>query len=268
MRRREFIAVLGGVAATWADRGARAAVHSDSKDRRVAGAGRTIWKDSGSSRRSGSGSRFSAGPKAATSGQIIAGWSVISIAIRTIAKEVVEQQPEVIFVESTLGVAALSSSVSSLNTMPAFEPASSFASFALRSTSGSARRILAVELQQVKHMEDRVGHRAPSVERFEHGDAVGSGHSSLAVQGERLGAQLGGHRSDLGIAIGPVKAAAGEQVHGRTVPAHDQPISVVLNLVHPAGPGRRLGGNGRDAGGDKSVSPDEGSGHAGEIAVC
>jgi hypothetical protein len=35
-------------------------------------------------------------------------------------------------------------------------------------------KILAVELQQVKCMEDRVGRRAPAVERFEHGDAVGA----------------------------------------------------------------------------------------------
>jgi hypothetical protein len=27
-------------------------------------------------------------------------------------------------------------------------------------------------------------------------------------------------------------AAAGEQTHGRTVPLHDEPITVVLDLVH------------------------------------
>jgi hypothetical protein len=52
------------------------------------------------------------------------------------------------------------------------------------------------------------------------------------------------------------------------VPAHDQPIAVVLNFVHPVGPGRRLVSKGLDAWGDKSVSADEGSGHAGEIAAC
>jgi hypothetical protein len=50
------------------------------------------------------------------------------------------------------------------------------------------------------------------------------------------------------ITVDPVVAAAREQVHGRAVPAHDQPIAVVLDLVHPAGPGGRLVSKGRDAG--------------------
>jgi hypothetical protein len=37
-------------------------------------------------------------------------------------------------------------------------------------------------------------------------------------------------------------AAAGEQPHGVAGAADDQPISVVLDLVHPARPGWRLGG--------------------------
>jgi len=57
-------------------------------------------------------------------------------------------------------------------------------------------------------------------------------------------------------------------VHGSTVSAHDQPIAVVLDVVHPVGPGRWLVGNGRDERGDKSVSPNVGSSHAGEIAAC
>jgi hypothetical protein len=38
------------------------------------------------------------------------------------------------------------------------------------------------------------------------------------------------------ISIGPIMAAAGEQANGLAVPTHDQPIAVVLDLVHPVGP--------------------------------
>jgi hypothetical protein len=36
-------------------------------------------------------------------------------------------------------------------------------------------------------------------------------------------------------------------------PAHNEPVAVVLDLVHPVGPGRRLGGNGRDAGVNEAI---------------
>ena len=42
-------------------------------------------------------------------------------------------------------------------------------------------KIPAVELQQVKCMEDRIGRRAPAMERFEYGDAVGAGDGGLAA---------------------------------------------------------------------------------------
>jgi hypothetical protein len=47
----------------------------------------------------------------------------------------------------------------------------------------------------------------------------------------RAGAQLGGHRGDSGITIGPVIAAAGEQAHHPAVPAHDQAVAIVLDLA-------------------------------------
>jgi hypothetical protein len=70
------------------------------------------------------------------------------------------------------------------------------------------------------------------------------------------------------IALGPVIAATGEQMHGGAVPAHDQPIAVVLDLVHPVGSGGRLDGKRGDAGGDKSVGAGRASGRAGEITAC
>jgi hypothetical protein len=78
------------------------------------------------------------------------------------------------------------------------------------------------------------------------------------VHCERPGPQLGRHRGDRRTAIGPVKAAAGEQPHGLALPAHDQAVSIVLDLVHPVGPGGRLGS---DAGLDKAIGADA-SGHA------
>jgi hypothetical protein len=47
-----------------------------------------------------------------------------------------------------------------------------------------------------------------------------------------------------------------EQGHQLALAADDQPIAVMLDLVHPFGPGRRLVGKRRDAGGDKSITPD------------
>jgi hypothetical protein len=70
---------------------------------------------------------------------------------------------------------------------------------------------------------------------------------------------------DRGIAVCPVVAAAGEQAHGSAVATHDQPIAVVLDLVHPVGPGRRLGGKGRDAGIDEAVGTDAAGDHGIEI---
>jgi hypothetical protein len=96
---------------------------------------------------------------------------------------------------------------------------------------------------------------------------MGARDCGLAVQRERPGAQLGSHRGDRGIALGPIMPAAREQAHGLALPAHDQPIAVVLDLVHPVRAGRWLVGEGGDAGGDKSVGTCEGGNDAGAIAV-
>ena len=51
------------------------------------------------------------------------------------------------------------------------------------------------------------------------------------------------------------------------VPAHDQPISIMLDLVHPAWPRRRLGGQGRDAGIDEAVGADAAGERAAKIGA-
>jgi hypothetical protein len=43
-------------------------------------------------------------------------------------------------------------------------------------------------------------------------------------------------------------AAACEKPHCVAIAAHDQPIAVVLDLMHPSGRGWRLGGQRRNAG--------------------
>jgi hypothetical protein len=105
---------------------------------------------------------------------------------------------------------------------------------ALAERQGS--KILAVQFQQIERVKDRAGRKAPVVERFEHSDADGIGDCSLAVQGERLGAQLGGRRGDCRIAVGPVMAAAREEVYRLAVAAHDQAIAIVFDLVHRSSP--------------------------------
>ena len=42
-------------------------------------------------------------------------------------------------------------------------------------------------------------------------------------------------------AVGPIMAVAGEAADPRAIPAHHQPIAVVLDLVNPERAGRRLG---------------------------
>jgi DNA methylase len=126
--------------------------------------------------------------------------------------------------------------------------------------------ILAVELQQVERVQPRIRDLVPTVGRVEHGDSVGT-DDRFTVQGERRGTHRGRGRSDGRISIGPIMAAAGEQANGLAVPTHDQPIAVVLDLVHPVGPGRRLGGQRGDAGLDKAIGADAVRRHGRELAA-
>jgi hypothetical protein len=130
---------------------------------------------------------------------------------------------------------APSSSVCSLRTIPAGFRANSLASFALRALRGWASGPRPVELQKVEGVQDRLAGLVTAMQGLEDGDTVGTDHHGLAVDRERPGAQLARRRGDGGIAIGPIMTAAREEAHNRAVPAHDQPIAVVLDLVHPDG---------------------------------
>jgi hypothetical protein len=67
-------------------------------------------------------------------------------------------------------------------------------------------------------------------------------HRRLAVDRERFGPQLRRGARDRRVSIGPIIAPPGKQAHHLADTADDQPVTVVLDLVDPAGPGRRLGG--------------------------
>jgi hypothetical protein len=57
-------------------------------------------------------------------------------------------------------------------------------------------------------------------------------------------------------------AAAREKAHRLAIAANDQPVSVMLDLVHPVRAGRRLGSTGRNAGVDEAIGTDAGSGES------
>jgi hypothetical protein len=58
---------------------------------------------------------------------------------------------------------------------------------------------------------------------------------------------------DRRVAGAPVVTVAREQPHRVALPPDLEAIAVVLDLVHPIGAGRRLGGARRDAGQDEPV---------------
>src|ERR1700704_5486659 len=60
------------------------------------------------------------------------------------------------------------------------------------------------------------------------------------------------------------RSNAREQAHSPAVPAHDQPIAVMFDLVHPVRP--RLGGEGGNAGLDKAFGENAPRDHSCEIA--
>jgi hypothetical protein len=76
--------------------------------------------------------------------------------------------------------------------------------------------------------------------------------TALAVQGERRAAESSRRADDRRIALAPVVAAPREQAHLVALTPHLQPISVVLDLVHPSRPRRHSVRAGGHAGIDES----------------
>src|SRR6516162_9954785 len=108
-------------------------------------------------------------------------------------------------------------------------------------------------MEMVEGVQDGLGNCPAPVERSEHGDAVRAAHRGLAVNGERLGPELRCGPRDRRVTPAPVIASAGEQADGVAVISDNEAIAIVLDLVHPVGPGWRLGGTGGDAGLNEAV---------------
>jgi hypothetical protein len=67
--------------------------------------------------------------------------------------------------------------------------------------------------------------------------AVLSANHDLAVDQERVSLQASGSFDNGREAVGPVVAVAGEAANARAVPAHHQPVAVMLDFVDPRCPG-------------------------------
>jgi hypothetical protein len=71
---------------------------------------------------------------------------------------------------------------------------------------------------------------------LEHGRAAGD--HGLAVDQERRGLDAARSVNDACEAVGPIMTVAGEAADPRPIPAHHQPIAVVLDFVNPQWAGR------------------------------
>jgi hypothetical protein len=90
-------------------------------------------------------------------------------------------------------------------------------------------QILAVELQQVERLQDGRAHRAMAMQGV--GDATPSSPQTTASPSRVTAPDLGRRTGDRWIPARPVVAAASEEPRRLAVPADDQPMPVVLDLV-------------------------------------
>jgi hypothetical protein len=87
------------------------------------------------------------------------------------------------------------------------------------------------------------GERSPS-----HRDTVRAADHCLAIDREQLGAQRGRGHGYRRVAAASVITAPGERPNGAALAADLQPVAVVFDLMHPFGPGQRLGSADRNTG--------------------
>jgi len=100
--------------------------------------------------------------------------------------------------------------------------------------------VLTVEFEEVEGVEDHLGVIGAAVQLVEDRQSLGVAPHRLAVDRRRFRPQGRHGRADAGLSVGPVKASAGEQVHPIVPLAGDQAVAVVLDLVNPLRPDRRL----------------------------
>ena len=103
-------------------------------------------------------------------------------------------------------------------------------------------QVVAVEIEQVEGDHHDLGGPALQLvlQHREIGGAVGGRHHDLAVDDRRARADVPGVVGDLLEAVGPVVAAAGEDLHGLVGEMDLDPVAVELDLVNPALAGRHL----------------------------
>ena len=101
-------------------------------------------------------------------------------------------------------------------------------------------QITAVMLDQVEGEQHHLMSPALAPQRVVVRRAVVADNHRLAVDQKRLRPDEALCRFDDGReAVGPVMAALREAADARAVPAHHQPITIVLNFVNPQWAGRR-----------------------------
>ena len=90
-------------------------------------------------------------------------------------------------------------------------------------------------------------------EQIEHGEAVGIAGDGFAIDdagSRRQGCDRSHHQGET---LGKVEALPGDKLHATVVEVGQDAEAVVLDFVNPAGPGRRLFGEARQA---RLVTPD------------
>ena len=94
-------------------------------------------------------------------------------------------------------------------------------------------QVVAVELEQVEGVQHRLMAPALAAQRTEVRCPVVAGDHRLAVDQERCGLDAESSVNDGREAVGPVMASAREAADARAIPAHHQPIAVMLDLMDP-----------------------------------
>ena len=138
--------------------------------------------------------------------------------------------------------------------MPSTRRVSSRARLVLRIDSGSLRRSSPSRDQHVESVELDLTVMLARVQPVEVGGAIDPEQHRFAIDHERTGAVTQCGLDDTRVALAPIVAVAGEQLHPFAVARHDQAIAVMLDLVQPFGAVRNDCGAGRDAGLIRGVS--------------
>src|SRR5262249_37305041 len=140
-----------------------------------------------------------------------------------------------------------SPSICSLNRMPGWALATIDASVALRTSSGSRRRVVAVQFNEIEGVEEYALVGALVTYEIERGDTVVIAGDSLAVDDAGARAQACQRLDDQREAAGEIVARTAVEPHLRASFAGNDAEAVVLNLMQPLAAGRQLIGFGWEA---------------------